>query len=387
MAEERADHLLDGLSALLSRRGLGGVVVAGLTTLWQGAATDAKKKKKKKKPKTPPNTTPAPCTPHAQATTCAGGKCGNVTNNCGQQVNCGACAAYVLDKKIGGPGTGIGQFTDPVGIAIDGDDNLYVADLGNGRIQKLSNDGAHLAHWGGTGSTLRLGSTRGVAVDSAGYIYVASDSLDKVVKLDSQGAFVTEWSSTSGSEGNIFRPRGIAVDGGGAIWVSDANHRLLKFSNAGEFQEQIGGYHDPENMLYSPSYIASNGTLYVTDTGHHRVYRFPGGPFGDEGTGEGKFVNPRGIALDGAGNSYVVDSGNNRVQKFDDKGEFILAIGESQAADGNFGNLAGIVVDSAGNLFVVDEGRDCIHKFRPAGSGVGRRGTGVGRRETEEEGA
>jgi sugar lactone lactonase YvrE len=135
-------------------------------------------------------------------------------------------------------------------------------------------------------------------------------------------------------------------------------------------------------MLYYPSYIASNGTLYVSDTGHHRIYRFPGGPFGEEGGGEGEFIDPRGVALDGAGNIYVVDAGNNRVQKFDDEGAFALEIVESQAADGDFGSLAGVAVDSEGNVFVVDEGRDCIHKFRPAGAMRQRRkSAAIGRRE------
>lgn len=401
MAEERTEHLRNGLNSLLSRRGLGGVAAAALATLWQATDIDAKKKKKKKKkPTTTPAPTPSttttqgPCTPEPQATTCTGGKCGTVSNNCGQQVNCGACSGYVLDKAIGGTGTGDGKFRTPVGVAVDRANNLYVADYDNGRIQKLTNDGQHITTWGGAAH--RLGLTRGVALDAAGNIFVASESLHKVVRIPVSGGANTEWTD-GGPRGIIELPRGIGVDPAGNVWLSDSRHRLLQYTNGGVFQQQIGGVHDPNNPLSFPTYIASNGTLFVANTGHHSIYRSAGSPIGEEGSGEGQFKDPRGVALDGAGNLYVVDSRNKRVQKFNSNGEFVLAITESQAADGFFGSIAGIAVDSLGNVFVTDETRNIIHKFRPRSAerrGVGGKGdrgevgreTGDGRRKRKDRG-
>jgi sugar lactone lactonase YvrE len=371
MAEERANLLTGGLSALLSRRSLGGAAAAALTTLGLAATTDAKKKKKKKKKK------PASCTPRSEAQTCAGGKCGSVSNNCGQQVDCGACTGYVPDKKIGVFGVGQVQFADPSGIAVDAAGNIYVADTNNNRIQKLSNDGAYIDHWGG--SALGLNGPEGVAVDSVGNIYIADTNNDRVVKLDSDGTFVTEWNTAQDEEDEFFLPKGIAVDPSGAIWLSDwGSQRVLKFTSAGVFQEQIGEPGNP--LLYFPEKLASNGTLYVADNGNNRIQRFPGGPLGEE-----VLQSPRGVALDADGAIYVVDSGNSRVQKFDSSGAFDVAIVESQAADGNFGLLADVAVDSAGNVFVLDETRDCIHKFRPAGAAP-RRGAAQAREGNETPG-
>lgn len=370
MSSDSDDRGTGSITTLLTRRGLGGVAAAALTTLGLAITTNARKKKKRKKK----NKKPVSCTPQSEATTCAGGKCGSVADNCGKQVNCGACTGYVFDGKIGSFGSGQGQFRSPSGIAIDSDDNLYVADTGNNRIHKLANNGAYLDDWGGV--ALALAGPQSVAVDRAGNVYVAVTNTHRVVKLDSAGTFVTEWSTTTG-EDEFFQPKGITVDPGGAVWLSDwGNWRMLQFSSAGEFLDQIGGF--PDNVFYYPTEIAHNGTLYVADTGRHQILRFPGGPIGAEGTGDGEFSVPRGVALDDAGNLFVVDAGNNRVQKFDSTGAFDLEIVESQAADGNFGYLAGIGVDSVGNLFVVDEERACIHKFRPAGAARAQRASADG---------
>ena len=105
MAEERMNRLDRWARCPAFAAGLGGVAAAALTTLGLAAEADAKKKKKKKKKKP---TTPV-CTPQSQATTCAGGKCGSVANNCGQQVNCGACTTYAFDTQWGGAGSGDGK--------------------------------------------------------------------------------------------------------------------------------------------------------------------------------------------------------------------------------------------------------------------------------------
>ena len=356
MDEERLDRLTRGLDASISRRGLGGVAAVALAAFRLAAEADAKKKKKKKKPV---------CTPRSQAVTCAGGACGNVNNNCEQQVDCGACTGYVLDKKIGGYGSGEGYFVDLSGIAVDRDDNLYVADTNNDRIQKLSNTGQYLDHHGG--SALGLNHPEGVAVDSEGNVYIADTANARVVKLNSDGGFVTEWNSAATAEDEFYLPQGIAVDPSNNVWLSDGgNQRVVKFTSAGGFLEQIGELGSP--LLYFPEGLASNGTLFVADTGNDRIQRFPGTSIGSDGTGNGQFKSPRGVALDGDGNIYVADTGNARFQKFDGSGAFVVAVDESAAADGNFGYIAGIAFDSAGNVFVLDETRNCIHKFRPAGA-------------------
>jgi DNA-binding beta-propeller fold protein YncE len=80
-----------------------------------------------------------------------------------------------------------------------------------------------------------------------------------------------------------------------------------------------------------------------------------------------QFSSPNGISVDPAGNVYVVDAGNYRIQKFDSKGIFITKWGTSGTADGQFSSPNGISVDPAGNVYVVDAGNYRIQKFDSKG--------------------
>lgn len=81
---------------------------------------------------------------------------------------------------------------------------------------------------------------------------------------------------------------------------------------------------------------------------------------GGEGSSPGKFVKPRGIAVDEKGNFYVADTGNNRIQKFDADGKFISIIGDPGEREGKIKEPNGVAIDAEGNLYVTDAGN---HKF------------------------
>jgi len=118
---------------------------------------------------------------------------------------------------------------------------------------------------------------------------------------------------------------------------------------------------------------ARTGDIYMTDwtndgfhkfssTGEHLFLR------GEQGTGEGQFNDPSGIAVDDYGNVYVADTYNDRVQKFNSDGNFITQWGGEGTLDGEFDTPRGIGVDGFGNVFVADTNNDRIQKF----SGVGK---------------
>jgi tripartite motif-containing protein 71 len=83
--------------------------------------------------------------------------------------------------------------------------------------------------------------------------------------------------------------------------------------------------------------------------------------WGSYGSGAGQFINPRGIAVD-TDYVYVVDSGNNRIQKFTRNGEFVMAWGSPGSGDGQFNNPQGIAVNR-GIVYMTDSGNKRVQKF------------------------
>ncbi|MFZ3172985.1 MAG: S-layer homology domain-containing protein [Carboxydocellales bacterium] len=118
--------------------------------------------------------------------------------------------------------------------------------------------------------------------------------------------------------------------------------------------------------------VASNGTIYVSDSVQDSVYRFNGtswtklGKFGDD---DGEFRSPGGLAVDQAGNLFVADINNHRVQKFDSNGVFVAKWGKAggllaRSADlGEFNAPHGVAVDSNGQVIVADTGNDRIQRW------------------------
>jgi NHL repeat-containing protein len=92
-------------------------------------------------------------------------------------------------------------------------------------------------------------------------------------------------------------------------------------------------------------------------------------PFGSTGTAEGKFQRPQGLAIDAAGNIWVVDRENNRVMKFDETGKFLLQFGGLGSADGKFNDPRGIAISSFGTetIWISDLGNKRVQAFNSNG--------------------
>lgn len=138
--------------------------------------------------------------------------------------------------EFGEAGLGPGQFDEPVGIGVNSDGTLYVADTWNQRIQSFiaASDNSYqpLKSWdivGWYGQS--LDNKPYMAVDSKGYIYIGDPEGYRVLQFSSQGDFIRYWGDLSTGLDGFGLVGGIAVDSQDGIWVSDTgNGRLLHFT-------------------------------------------------------------------------------------------------------------------------------------------------------------
>src|SRR6266516_3712455 len=140
------------------------------------------------------------------------------------------CGTFVT--TWGSSGTGNGQFNAPLGVATDGNGNVYVADTNNNRIQKFDASGTFLTTGGSYGSgNGQFSNPIGVATDGSGNVYVADFGNNRIQKFDASGTFVTTWGSSGSGNGEFQYPFGVATDGSGNVYVADeANSRIQKFA-------------------------------------------------------------------------------------------------------------------------------------------------------------
>jgi len=257
-----------------------------------------------------------------------------------------------------------GQFNLPQQISVDDERNIYVADTGNSRIQKFTNDGEFLLSFGTHGiEDGEFRSPVGIAVYENN-IYVVDDKLNNIQKFDSDGNFILKW----GENGQFNKPKGITVDSNGIIYVVDSkNYKIKTFTSDGEFLSSFGVYGTVNGKLKNPIDVAVYGDfIYVSDPGNYKIekyaldgtylksfdYRFGGSA-----------VRPGGLISDPDGNIYFVDNVKYRVVKMSSEGRTLGTFGAIGYGNGKFLQPTDLVLDNRGYLFILDSSTGLIQKF------------------------
>ncbi len=303
----------------------------------------------------------------------------------------------VLKRTANGAGK-TASFYNPTSVAVDASGNVYVADMGNALIRKITPDGlvTTLAgggsghHTDGTGSDASFWNPWGIAVDKSGNVYVA-DSANYIVRKITREGLVTTLAGQSEVKGTkdgpvntaLFQnPLDVAVDPSGVVYVSDGG-MIRKITTKGMVTTfpGSGGF---EDYKYKPgtgqtTYYACNvavdsfGNIYSSD-GIFQIYKITpvgvvktfAGSAGVTGTTDGlgthaSFNYPSEIAVDLSGNIYVADSENNKIRKIAPTGLVITLAGsgakgfsDGKGDEATFYRPRGIAVDKVGNVYVAD---------------------------------
>ena len=277
----------------------------------------------------------------------------------------------------------------PIDVAVDGDGDVYIADLNNHRIRKvtvatgvidtIAGSGAFGSGQGGYGgdngpaTEARLNNPVGVAVDGDGNVYIGDWSNHRVRKVDVSadpptistiaGTGTTGFSGDDGqaTAAQLANPYGVAVAGDGTVYIVDStNHRVRKVATDGIITTVAGGTSTSFN-IYLDNIQATAARL----------------------------VNPRDVALDSSGNFYIAMQGQNNqgaIRKVDTAGVITtVAGGYTRGFSGDGGpakaarlnGATGVAVDSSGNVYIADHTNNRIRKVDTSGTITTFASTGI----------
>jgi uncharacterized protein (TIGR03437 family) len=253
----------------------------------------------------------------------------------------------------------------PKGLAIATNGTLYIADTGNFRVRSVNSSGIintlagngvdSYTGDGGAAVSASFSDVMAVAVNLAGDVYIA-DASNRVVRMVSVAGTVTTIAGigVQGFSGDgglataaaLGRAVALALDPSGNLYIVDSvNQRVRRVATNGIITT-----------------IAGNGTsAYAGDGGLATL---------------ASFSFPLGVAVDGSGNVYIADAGNNRVRKITAAGAISTVAGNGQAGFSGDGGTAtsaalnlpsDVALDSAGNLYIADAGNNRIRMVSSTG--------------------
>jgi len=297
---------------------------------------------------------------------------------------------------------GQGRFTgDMRGVTVDADDGwVYVSDTNGNQVEKFDLSGNWLATWGskGTGNGQFGDGPREIAIGPDNNVFVTDFGNNRVNVYTPTGAFVRFFPNppTPPPDGGFNLPAGVAVSPNGAnVYVADTfNHRIQRFSPAGNFVGKWGTLgkvapgqpSEPYSLNYPRGVAVEPGTgdVWVANSRQGDIKRYSStgtfkSSFGLWGTASGQYQLPRGIAVGSDDRVYIADSNNKRVQVTTKTGAVLQSlpcgIGATGTGNGLLQGCTGVAVDSGGNIYAAAVSENAVYKWNSAGVLVAKWGT------------
>ncbi|QMW00872.1 NHL repeat-containing protein [Spirosoma foliorum] len=324
---------------------------------------------------------------------------------------------YISFSGDGGLATSASLY-NPFGVTTDSSDNLYITDLFNRRIRKVSPDGiittvagngnAGFSGDGGLATATTLNGVYNMIVDAAGNLYMADSFNHRVRKVSSSGIITTiAGNGSAGFSGDngpailasLNKPADVAMDRSGNLYIAELdNHRIRKIDSNGIITTVAGngntsfsgdgglataaGLNSPAKII-----VDRNNNLYMADQYDHRIRKVSpdgiittiagNGNAGFSGDGDlataASLNSPTGMALDNGNNLYVADLLNHRIRKVSSGGIITTVVGSDSVGTRGDGGLAtaaslvypsGVALDRRGNFYIADEGGNGSYRIR-----------------------
>ncbi len=312
------------------------------------------------------------------------------------------------------------QLSDPYGVAVDAEGDLFIADTCNNVVREVSastgvittvagNGTAGYSGDGGQATSAQLNWPMAVAVDNSGNLFIADYGNNVVREVNLSTGVISTVAGTynalgySGDGGpatsaGLYGPMGLAVDASGNLFISDFFNDVIREVAPNGTITTVAGTYDALGYsgdggpatsadLYGPGGLAvdASGNLFIADINNNAVRKVDlstgvistvagDGIFGDSGDGgaatRAELGDPEGVAVDAAGNLFIVDSLNNGVREVTG-GVITTAAGDGDWGYSGDGGLAtsaqlswpmGVAVDASGDLFIADTYNDVVRE-------------------------
>jgi len=240
--------------------------------------------------------------------------------------------------------------------------------------RSVENSAKPVADWPVLPNGFQLGEPSGLAIDTADNLVVFNRAgrewpfFGSMPKAFISNNTITIFSNKTGEllrswGGNMFvMPHGLSIDSKGNYWLTDVGlHQVFKYSPAGKLLLRLGeaGVRGGDRVHFDKPTdvaVAEDGSFYVSDGyGNSRIIEFSAQgkyllEWGRKGSGDGEFNIPHNLELDNAGNVYVADRENKRIQVFTPNGRFIRKI-----TSPDFGKITSLVFGANGRLYAADD--------------------------------